>query len=565
MVTKNLETLLTYHQDYVANLMNWILYRDSYDGAPAIRANIRRYLPQEWNEPNNIYDLRVRRALYFELVAAVVNEFISFIFQRQPVIPEGFRQPDALERLIIENATGDGMSLTQFMKRVNTWAFVYGYCDVMIDMPSDGLIPQVEADVGKENFVVPRTILFTPENVPNWRIENGRFTALRLVQYRQNPDSPFDAPVKSYLYIDRDQYAYYRVVTRESDDFNAQAQSFQEASRLLTEEKISEREALGISLIQRGDVYKASQTDARIVIDKIAPNPHPNGIIPYFRAKMFSPARTIVDTLSQACIAIMGWLSAIDNGIRYNLFPTPVIESENDPKEVGFGTRRGIHLKPANQFSHEPGERVYYVTPRSETAIAEAWRSIEKLVAYLTKIVSLEHTDMLAESLRDVSGVAREMSFGKTSITLTAMASMAEENENKVWRELFAVRYGRYPTQDDVDSGRVMRREYNKIFSAETFSQRLAGIVAIFNLAKKIPSETGKIEVFTRGIRLLMTTLQQSDYDPEVVEKIIKEIKQNPEALRSITFDGVEPVASQAENELRSGLSAERLMSSTEK
>lgn len=158
--------LLDVHPLYEANKNKWKLGRDTCAGQDAVKAATIDYLPDFVpSQGQERYNAYLARAIYSNYTGRTKERLIGSIFRKPPEID----LPTQLEYMI-EDCTGNGLSLEQFAKMVCQDIFETGRAGILVDYPlNENENPSIE-QVKKLNLV-PRLSIYKSESVYNWRSE----------------------------------------------------------------------------------------------------------------------------------------------------------------------------------------------------------------------------------------------------------------------------------------------------------------------------------------------------------------------------------------------------------
>jgi hypothetical protein len=195
-------TVETHHPQYELYLPLWVQTRDSVKGSVAIKDKKHKYLPVP---DNNTMDERkgtetmryrqyIKRALFTNFTARTKNALLGAAFRKDPV----YELPEGLEYLI-DNATGDGLSLTQMAKDELSNLLETGRCGFLVDYPEaqEGLSAEEVQEYGLAASIVP----YTAEQIVNWKTHNmnGRKMVglIVLAELYQEDEDAFDHEEKT--------------------------------------------------------------------------------------------------------------------------------------------------------------------------------------------------------------------------------------------------------------------------------------------------------------------------------------------------------------------------------
>lgn len=167
----------TQHPDYRLYEKIWARTRDAVKGSVAIKDKKHYYLPVPDN--NSLDDARgvetvrykqyLKRAVFTNFTGRTKNALVGAAFRKKP----SYELPEAIEYLL-EDATGDGLSLVQLAKDELSNLLETGRSILLVDYPSsnDSLSLEEVTSLDLRANIVP----YTAEQCVNWKTEviNGR-------------------------------------------------------------------------------------------------------------------------------------------------------------------------------------------------------------------------------------------------------------------------------------------------------------------------------------------------------------------------------------------------------
>lgn len=129
------------HPDYAANLPNWELMNDAYEGEAHVKSKTFKYLPATQSMhldglklPDDIgsksYAAYLTRAVFPDYVSDAVEMYIGLLHSKPPTI----ELPAQMEPLR-ERATSEGESLEALLRRINEHQLVRGRLGLLLDLP----------------------------------------------------------------------------------------------------------------------------------------------------------------------------------------------------------------------------------------------------------------------------------------------------------------------------------------------------------------------------------------------------------------------------------------------
>ena len=161
-------------------LKRYTLIRDCLKGQLAIKNKGTTYLPMpsiesDADSTSKRYAAYLLRAVFYNVTKRTLNGLCGQIFVRDPVV----EYPAEL-KVVIDNADGSGVSLTQLAKAATEYTLGFGRAGLFVDYPSvEGTA--TKADLAKGE-IRPTLTVFAPEKIINWRTTTrGALTLLSLV------------------------------------------------------------------------------------------------------------------------------------------------------------------------------------------------------------------------------------------------------------------------------------------------------------------------------------------------------------------------------------------------
>lgn len=187
----------TEHPDYQKYLPTWTQTRDAVKGSVAVKEKKHKYLPVPDNSSGDErkgtetvrYRQYIKRALYANFTGRTKNALVGAAFRKNPLIelPEGLQY-------LINDATGDGLSLTQMAKDELSNVLETGRSVLLVDYPQadENLSAEDVARLDLRASIIP----YTCEQVINWKtdVRRGRkvITSVVIAEYYMAGDDEFD-------------------------------------------------------------------------------------------------------------------------------------------------------------------------------------------------------------------------------------------------------------------------------------------------------------------------------------------------------------------------------------
>lgn len=213
----------TTNPDYDLYKDVWIKTRDAVRGSVAVKDKKAQYLPVPDAETNarGIDSVRYRqylnRAVFTNFTGRTKNALVGAAFRKEPII----ELPDGLDYLI-EDATGDGLSLEQLSKDELSNLLETGRTILLVDYPTadEGLSQEQVSILDLRASIVP----YTAEAVINWKtsVIAGR-TMLTLVvmsePYLENSDEFNHESKTQYRVLRLDDQGYSQQLYRDNEPY----------------------------------------------------------------------------------------------------------------------------------------------------------------------------------------------------------------------------------------------------------------------------------------------------------------------------------------------------------
>ena len=207
----------TQHPDYTKYLPIWTQTRDAVRGSVAIKEKKHKYLPVPDNTSGDErkgtetvrYRQYMKRALFTNFTGRTKNALVGAAFRKDPSIniPEGIDY-------LIEDATGDGLSLNQMAKDELSNLLETGRSILLVDYPQaeEGMTAEDVARMSLQASIIP----YTAEQVINWKsdVVNGRRMVVSVV-VAENYLEPLDE-------FDHSSKVQYRVLRLRPDGYTQQ-------------------------------------------------------------------------------------------------------------------------------------------------------------------------------------------------------------------------------------------------------------------------------------------------------------------------------------------------------
>lgn len=167
----------------------WTVIRDCLEGEQKIKDKGQVYLPYpSTSKPDcdNVEDNRYKaykdRAVFLNVTRRTLYELMAQVFIKEPVVDS---VDNDLIKYMIENATGNGVSLNQCAKQSLNYALAYAYGGVFVDFPeTKGAVSLADFEKGGYR---PTITPYSPFDIKNFRVEDvGAEERLTLVVLGEN-------------------------------------------------------------------------------------------------------------------------------------------------------------------------------------------------------------------------------------------------------------------------------------------------------------------------------------------------------------------------------------------
>jgi hypothetical protein len=176
-------------KEIVNKKKQWTVIRDCLEGEQKIKDKGQVYLPYpSTSKPDcdNVEDNRYKaykdRAVFLNVTRRTLYELMAQVFIKEPVVDS---VDNDLIKYMIENATGNGVSLNQCAKQSLNYALAYAYGGVFVDFPeTKGAVSLADFEKGGYR---PTITPYSPFDIKNFRVEDvGAEERLTLVVLGEN-------------------------------------------------------------------------------------------------------------------------------------------------------------------------------------------------------------------------------------------------------------------------------------------------------------------------------------------------------------------------------------------
>lgn len=167
----------------------WTVIRDCLEGEQKIKDKGTKYLPYPStskpecsNENDNRYLAYKDRAVFLNATRRTLYELLAQVFIKPPVVDS---VDNDLMKYLLQNATGNGVSLNQCAKQSLNYALAYAYGGVFVDFPeTNGAVSLADFEKGGYR---PTITPYSPFDIKNFRVEDvGAEERLTLVVLGEN-------------------------------------------------------------------------------------------------------------------------------------------------------------------------------------------------------------------------------------------------------------------------------------------------------------------------------------------------------------------------------------------
>ena len=164
------------HPDYAANIQNWRLYADSYQGGAAYRNG--EYLFRYQLETGGEYQNRLDETPLENHCRRVIDSYSSFIYGGIIERDYGSIANNPNLEPFIKDADMDGRSFSAFIRESGKVASIYGSAYIFVDKPSSNAGTRAE-ELGQG--IRPYLSLVSPENVIDWHYARQSNGMMKLI------------------------------------------------------------------------------------------------------------------------------------------------------------------------------------------------------------------------------------------------------------------------------------------------------------------------------------------------------------------------------------------------
>ena len=491
-----IKVLESKHPLYEENLKSWGDWYNWYAGK-----HISNYIYKHRRERPEDFKMRQKRAYYYNYTGAIVDLLASFVYSKT-VARSFFRQDEKLaqQEHIEKNEfwTDCDMrnsSIDIFMQKVFTFTQIWGYVDVVVDLPRTP-IEIVNEQQRLDTQVRPYLYYILPDHMLNWEVDDkGEFLWTRWYERMDKQYDPFSPkpPVKICRYTTWTRDAWYIHDVTEA----------------------------------RGGKKTVAVFDQ---------GPHDLGIVPVVR---FYGKRDILDeNTGQSFVEPIGCInvdiansvSLLTEELRSKVFNILVLE---DPDQYGDSegsstTGKGLEIGNNNALLWAGQHPPFYLSPSSDPG-QFILSFIEKSTEEIYKLATLWTDTGIRESR---SGVSYSYEFNRTNSMLSDKAQLMEEGEIKLHRL-----YTKWLGEEWL--GFV---DYPDSYDVEVLEQELLTVTQAKNAVR---SETFKRELEKRVARKVL-----NNSTTDVLEKVMGEIDTMPDPEAALLDAQIKQAENQAQQDI---------------
>lgn len=169
-------------------LPQWTLIKDCLKGETAVKDKGFTYLPypstnsDEFCETDSRYVAYKNRAVFLNVTRRTIYELLAQVFIKDPTIDS--QSDNKMIQYLIDNASGNGVSLIQCAKQSLKYAIAYAYGGVLVDFPQTEMLSKADFDRGTYR---PTITPYSPFTIRNFRVEDhGAEERLTLVVLKES-------------------------------------------------------------------------------------------------------------------------------------------------------------------------------------------------------------------------------------------------------------------------------------------------------------------------------------------------------------------------------------------
>jgi len=447
---------------YETNKAAWAKYADFYAGGDQLKRNASRYLARREKEPNDVYQERLSRVVYFNYLGAIIDWYGATLYRTAPQIahPE-----DEFYKEFLGNADKGNTPLNHFMRESMIDALLFKQSWILVDLPkpTTAEVPQSKAEEDRAGLARAYLVRFKPSEVLDWkRDEAGNLEWVKIKATQAFRPGPMDALRTRDTWTVYDKVSY----TRYSIEYDA-------AKPPLENEDV----ALGST----GPHALTSASRVPFVVIEA-----PSGL-------------WMADRAGSAACEHFDKSNALAWAIHRSLLAQMVVKSDKEFNQT-TGESYFIQIGPDDDFGWaEPGGKSFELAIDYLDGVKD---EIYRLCYLMTQAGGRE-----AKNLGQ-SGVSKQRDYKSTEEVLGVLGDEARQSETELLQAVALAR------KDDPEA--VTVRGLDK-FDIRDLSVEIEDASGILGVVKH--SDTFKREAEKR-----IAARYLDDSAPEVLEKIAKEI-----------------------------------------
>ena len=489
----------TKHPIYEQWASVWRVYKDVL-GQDQVEKD--KYLPRNKLEPNDQYSFRVEMSEFIPETPLTIHRLIGSLYKEKPK-RDLKGQQDLLSELI-NNSDLEGQHLNAFMERFMFDLVGFGTMRILINTrtPTPTVDPQgrtleitraEEIEFGARPYLIP----YTPLATIDWEFDEfNELTMVRIKETRFGKADPRDplsghARFIKFIHYDRFLTRWWTFVDESREGSSVDSTAAPNKPRLVPE--LSSERVHGLGIVPMVVVYWPQKLKPMV-------------------------GNSYVRQMVKADIQKFRTESDMDYDNYLHAHPQLKIWTLDELAEVGVGSGSWMKLNPGGG-GMEREDAAYVETPTSAFNALRMQR-MDKL----DTINRHANTDPMGVVSRrqgtvQASGVARAWSFGTSEARiLSDMADTAVVVERAVFdMAVRTVTREDLSTEDDVFEGEVQYPEEFDLSSTQTLLDETEQI------GRTVNSPT-----LLRELHKRIAASKIGDVTPAVVEKIQREIDQNP-------------------------------------
>lgn len=169
---KRVDILDAVHPDYAANVEDWQVLIDAFEGAGGFQTG--SYLWRYRNEIGDDYNTRCAMARYHNYSEALIDLYVRYVFSQAP--NRQTNNQDLADWW--EDVDGSGTHIDDYLRRACALGLAPGHVGVLMDMTQDVPDGPAKADQVAKPFLVT----YTATAIPDWRMTRDTLTGVKLLE-----------------------------------------------------------------------------------------------------------------------------------------------------------------------------------------------------------------------------------------------------------------------------------------------------------------------------------------------------------------------------------------------